>query len=592
MHKLAQNVLSASGGKRSPSDRDSENDETPELKKTKSEDTATATNTESPDVAESVMETVSSEAAAAAPKFKYLVKAKNLPHGQVKEMKNFFTNLGFSKFSKAPNQTFAFLSFPTEEEALAAQKVVEGMMYRNKHKIETSISKEKERVMQPRPAKDVNDTRTPTEKLLDQVTPLHKLSYEEQLKKKHDVNVGYMSSIKRKLKNLKGLSREGRDEISWVYEKTPQQLPCELMEPIASPEINGYRTKCEFSVGTNLNDERSVGFLLGMYKDGQTRVQSPAELSNIPDIAKKIANGMEQYIRQSEYPPYDRVSHEGVWRSLLVRSPKTGEVMVMVQLQEKDMTPEQLESEKKKIVEYWADFEKSENIPIKTLLIQTWSGSFNGIVNDDKATTDIMTGDGFVHEEILGCRFRISYNSFFQINTPATELLYKTCADWCNIDESKKSVLLDLCCGTGTIGITMAKSVNKVIGVDIVPEAIVDARANAERNGITNVEYYASKVEDKLDVFNARDDEELVAILDPPRAGVHKSVISAVRKSKLKRLIYVSCDAKLAQDNFLALCRPSSNAYPGNPFKPSRAVSVDLFPHTDSCELIIEFSRE
>jgi tRNA (uracil-5-)-methyltransferase len=191
--------------------------------------------------------------------------------------------------------------------------------------------------------------------------------------------------------------------------------------------------------------------------------------------------------------------------------------MVMVQLQEKDMTPEQLESEKNKIVEYWADFEKKENIPIKTLLIQTWSGSFNGIVNDDKATTDIMTGDGFVHEEILGCRFRISYNSFFQINTPATELLYKTCADWCNIDESKKSVLLDLCCGTGTIGITMAKSVNKVIGVDIVPEAIVDAKANAERNGITNVEYYASKVEDKLDVFNAKDDEELVAILDPPR---------------------------------------------------------------------------
>jgi tRNA (uracil-5-)-methyltransferase len=65
------------------------------------------------------------------------------------------------------------------------------------------------------------------------------------------------------------------------------------MEPIASPEINGYRTKCEFSVGTNLDDERSVGFLLGMYKDGQTRVQSPTELSNIPDVAKKIANGME-----------------------------------------------------------------------------------------------------------------------------------------------------------------------------------------------------------------------------------------------------------------------------------------------------------
>lgn len=127
MHKLAQNVLSASGGKRSPSERDSENDETPELKKTKSEDIATATNTESPDVAESAIETVSSEAAAAAaaaPKFKYVVKAKNLPHGQVKEMKTFFTNLGFSKFSKAPNQTYGFLSFPVSSLLLSTPAAI------------------------------------------------------------------------------------------------------------------------------------------------------------------------------------------------------------------------------------------------------------------------------------------------------------------------------------------------------------------------------------------------------------------------------------------------------------------------------------
>jgi tRNA (uracil-5-)-methyltransferase len=189
--------------------------------------------------------------------------------------------------------------------------------------------------------------------------------------------------------------------------------------------------------------------------------------------------------------------------------------MVMVQVRNEDMTAEQFETEKQKLKDFWSTFEKTENIPIKTSLLQIWNESSNGM--NEKAETEILTGDGYVSEEVLGCRFRISHNAFFQINTPATELLYSTCADWCNIDPTKKTVLLDLCCGTGTIGITMAKSVSKVIGVEIVPEAIVDAKANAERNGITNVEYYASKVEDKLDVLTNNYDEDVVAILDPPR---------------------------------------------------------------------------
>ena len=80
------------------------------------------------------------------------------------------------------------------------------------------------------------------------------------------------------------------------------------------------------------------------------------------------------------------------------------------------------------------------------------------------------------------CRFRISSSAFFQVNTPATELLYSKCAEWCNISQDKKTTLLDLCCGTGTIGITMAKTVDRVIGIEMIPEAIVDAKANAHMN--------------------------------------------------------------------------------------------------------------
>ncbi|KAI8883703.1 hypothetical protein K501DRAFT_333184 [Backusella circina FSU 941] len=113
-----------------------------------------------------------------------------------------------------------------------------------------------------------------------------------------------------------------------------------------------------------------------------------------------------------------------------------------------------------------------------------------------------------------------------------------------------------------------------------------------EYQGIKNVEYYASKVEDKIDVVTGQVNEEVVAVLDPPRNGVHASVIRAVRDARhIDRVIYISCDAKQAIDNFISLCRPQSNRFRGMPFKPSRAVVVDLFPHTDHQELMIEFVR-
>jgi tRNA (uracil-5-)-methyltransferase len=132
-----------------------------------------------------------------------------------------------------------------------------------------------------------------------------------------------------------------------VHLRTPRQLPCELAQPIASPEQNGYRTKCEFTIGKNIDGEKTVGFLLGLFKEGQTGVQEPSECLHIPDSAKKIAAAMEvtyslhftfcilneilnqsllqAYIRDSKYEVYDRVAKDGVYRGLLVRTPSTGE---------------------------------------------------------------------------------------------------------------------------------------------------------------------------------------------------------------------------------------------------------------------------
>lgn len=157
--------------------------------------------------------------------------------------------------------------------------------------------------------------------------------------------------------------------------------------------------------------------------------------------------------------------------------------MILIQMKTSDMTEEQVAEEKRRLTEYWSSYKDKkgdERINVTTLLLQTWNGESNGIT--DKGTTDILLGDGYVYEELLGCRFRLSSSAFFQVNTPATELLYTKCAEWCNISKSKKTTLLDLCCGTGTIGITMARTVDRVIGIEMISDAIVDAQANAEMN--------------------------------------------------------------------------------------------------------------
>lgn len=157
--------------------------------------------------------------------------------------------------------------------------------------------------------------------------------------------------------------------------------------------------------------------------------------------------------------------------------------MIVVQIKSEGLGDDKVDELKKDLVDYWTVRVKDQDIEVTTLLFQEWDGVSNGLT--DRAPTQVLYGDGYIYEELLGCRFRISSSAFFQVNTPGAELLYSKCAEWCNLGDGRKTTLLDICCGTGTIGITMAKSVDQVIGVEMVPEAIVDAKANAERNGKT-----------------------------------------------------------------------------------------------------------
>ncbi|KAK4520834.1 uncharacterized protein ATC70_006715 [Mucor velutinosus] len=519
------------------------------------------------------------------------VKILNLPPHEINSTKRLLQSHGIHKFKKAPKWEYAFLNCETEEAARLAMSKLEGVEFKKKTLV-TEYSKVSEKAFRSRfetkkkKAEDIVeiDTRTPTEKLADQVTPLYKVPYHDQVAKKHKLGARYLNTLRKKVHALPEINDAGKEQIAWT--NTLEGMDCEILDTIQSPDINGYRTKCEFTIGKNLEGKETVGFLLGLYRDGITAVVSSDECLHLPEKAKEIAKTMENYIRESDYDVYDRVEKVGVWRSIMTRTQRTGDIMILIQMNTKELSDEQVMAEKKKLVDYW---DKS-GINATTLMLQIWNGDSNGIT--DKGTTEILTGDGYVYEEILGCRFRISSSAFFQVNTPATELLYSKCAEWSNINENKKTTLLDLCCGTGTIGITMATKVDRVVGIEMIPEAIVDAKANALMNNIINVQYYASKVEEKIDIVANEKNEEVVAILDPPRNGVHTSVIRAVRESEqIQKVIFISCDAKQAMQNFIGLCRPTSNRFKGLPFKPSRAVSIDLFPHTDHCELMIEFVR-
>ncbi|CAG8526416.1 8778_t:CDS:10 [Paraglomus occultum] len=516
------------------------------------------------------------------------------PYTTTKTLKKFLNVLEIldPKISKDPKKNYAFVTFKNNEDLSAAKGKVDQALFKKnclRATIETFDMKDQQAFYERRAAQRQveleEDTRLPHEKLADQVTPLYKLPYSEQLVKKQKAITQILHKFRNNMRKLSNVT----PEILSVFEARQDKLPCEVLDIIASPVTEGYRTKCEFTIGINIAGEKVVGFLLGRFKQGYTIVEEPTHCLHVSETAKKIAKATQDYVRKSSYDVYDRATKEGHWRLVAVRTQRSGEVMVILQFHPQSLSTEEIDRLKLDIREYFSKASSSYGFSVTSLLIQISSEVADGL--SPKASLDLLHGSDHIHEELLDCRFRISPRAFFQVNTACTELLYAKCREWAQLNDSK-TLLLDLCCGTGTIGITMANHVEKVVGVEMVPEAVEDAKFNAELNGLKNVDFIAGKVEDNIDVFR-RENESVVAIMDPPRAGVHPSVIKAVRScDALKRVLFVACDAEAAMNNFISLCRPQSNQWAGKPFYPKRAVAVDLFPHTNHCELLIAFERD
>lgn len=384
------------------------------------------------------------------------------------------------------------------------------------------------------------------------------------------LSLPYEEQLKIKEAQVYKLVKGALDKQSEVYE----------WEGIkGSPVQYGYRNKMEFSFG----DEYKDGPLsLGMHKRGSFYdVVAVTDCKIVDEDYRRILGGTLEFFRERKVSYFHRLRHEGFLRHLLVRKAvKTGEILLALvtttQWHVNETETAQMIEEYKQLL---LDMELDGKI---TGILHILNDSIADVVQSDE--TRVLYGQEYFYEELLGLRFRISTFSFFQTNSLGAEVLYDTVRDYVKWADEKSGetedgqngrVVFDLYSGTGTIAQLMAPVAKKVIGVEIVEEAVVAAGENAKLNGLTNCEFIAGDVLKVLDEVEEKPD---LIILDPPRDGIHPKALPKIIAYGVEYIVYVSCKpTSLARDLEVFL---------ENGYHVERAVAVDQFPWTANCETV------
>ena len=286
------------------------------------------------------------------------------------------------------------------------------------------------------------------------------------------------------------------------------------------------------------------------------------------ELVTKIMDIISNHIKKHNISVYDEASHKGIMRRAFLRTTHD-EIMVVISANA-DSIPKSDELIKN----------ITEISPKISSIILNINKKRTNLVLGDKNVT--LWGKDVLSATLCGLSYEISPHSFFQVNPVQTEKLYGKAIELADIGEN--DTVLDIYCGIGTISLTAAKSAKSVIGVEIVPEAIENAKENATRNGIKNAEFYCSAAEDIVPQLIADNISPDIVILDPPRKGSDERTLSAIVSAKPKRIVYVSCNpATLARDaQFL-----TENGYTAK-----SVTAVDMFPHTVHVESVMLFYCE
>ena len=344
-----------------------------------------------------------------------------------------------------------------------------------------------------------------------------------------------------------------------------------IWEGIApSPRTEGYRNKMEFSFG----DEYKDGPLaLGMHKRGSFHDIVTVDECRIVDADyRKILSCTLEYARNTGLPYYHRMRHVGFFRHLLVRKAvKTQEILIDL------VTTGNEEDWRMFRGEDWVEALRSLELEGKIAgILHTRNDSLADVVKDEG--TEILYGQDYFYEELLGLRFQITPFSFFQTNSLGAEVLYEKAREY--VGDTKDKVIFDLYSGTGTIAQILAPVASKVVGVEIVEEAVEAAKVNASLNGLANCTFWAGDVLKVIDELGEIPD---LIVLDPPRDGVHPKALEKIIGFGVDRLVYIACKpTSLARD--LEMLQ-------GRGYKVEQMGCVDLFPGTVHVECVVLMSK-
>lgn len=349
----------------------------------------------------------------------------------------------------------------------------------------------------------------------------------------------------------------------------------EKTKPIlGSSDIYNYRNKMEFSFSANrwltpeeinststIENRNACGFHIAGMWDKILDIEK-CHLQEEP--SNKIRNFIKEFGKKNGLEFFDPRDQKGFLRTIMIRISSTGEIMVVIQFFE-----EHIEKREALLNAVVAQF------PEITSLLYVINSKGNDTIYDQELFC--FYGRDHIFEEMEGLRFKIGPKSFYQTNSKQAYELYKIARDFANI--SPNDIVYDMYTGTGTIAQFVAKNAKKVIGVESVPEAIEDAKINAQFNGIENVEFFAGDM--KLlfnDAFISQHGKPDVVITDPPRDGMHQKVVHKLLEIKPKRIVYVSCNSA-TQARDLAILNSE--------YRLVKSQAVDLFPQTHHVENVV-----
>ena len=345
-------------------------------------------------------------------------------------------------------------------------------------------------------------------------------------------------------------------------------LEVPVLDILPSPDVDRYRNKVQFPVGIDKNGVPCIGFYAGRTH----RIVPCPDCKLQPSVLNEIGNALCAFFAQQGIRPYDEQSGKGLVRHIFLRrGAHSGQIMVcLVCTRAKLPHAEQL-----------CTALRGQFPAISTILLNVNAKNTNVILGSEN---HILYGPGYIEDTLCGVPVRLGPLSFYQVNTLAAERLYGVAAQYAQL--TPDDTLLDLYCGMGTIGLSMAEQCRELIGVEIVPEAIESAKANAARMGkavAAKSRFFCADAGQAATQLAAEGLHPDIVMLDPPRKGCDEATLSAVVRMAPRRVVYVSCNPATAARDAAWL---EQNGYHAEKVQP-----VDLFPRTKHCECIIALSK-